>query len=137
MRHYLGRVFATFASLVLRLAVYDTQCGAKLFRVNPTVSNLFQQPFRSRWIFDVELLARFVQSVGPQRAEAAIFEYPLEQWRDVPGSKLRPKHFAKAAWDLFMIRSNYRLSVKDAPSDSPSGDAAGTNPSASVSERTV
>ena len=87
-RHYLGRGFATAASLVLGLPVYDTQCGAKLFRAGEGMRSLFAVPFRSRWIFDVELLARLIRrrkAVGEASVERGIYEYPLPEWRDVAG----------------------------------------------------
>src|SRR5690606_37481279 len=57
LRHYLGRIFATIASNVLDMKVYDSQCGAKLFEMN-MAQILFQKPFISKWLFDLELLYR-------------------------------------------------------------------------------
>lgn len=101
-RHYLGRAFATAASAILRLPVYDTQCGAKLFRVSDTLERALEEPFRSRWIFDVELLARLRSRWG---AEAALRleEYPVRRWKDIGGSKLRLRAFPMAALALARI----------------------------------
>jgi glycosyltransferase involved in cell wall biosynthesis len=109
-RHYLGRVFATAVSASLGLDVYDTQCGAKLFRVSPSIKALFQQPFHSRWIFDVEILARLIQARRGKelrQAEQVIYEVPLMEWRDIPGSKLGYSDFVRAAWELFRIHNYY------------------------------
>ncbi|MHA1943740.1 MAG: glycosyltransferase [Candidatus Thorarchaeota archaeon] len=109
LRHYLGRVAATAISLALGLRVYDTQCGAKLFRATPCVRGLFEAPFASRWLFDVEILARFIRSLGgdPSAAKDAIYEYPLTQWVDVEGSRLTPADYGRAAVDLLRIWRRY------------------------------
>jgi glycosyltransferase involved in cell wall biosynthesis len=112
IRHYLGRVFATAASLSLGVGVYDTQCGAKLFRATPELERLIELPFLTRWIFDVELLARMSRSRrgGPEtQLEDVVFEYPLFDWQDVAGSKVRGRDFAKAAVELFRIHTRYML----------------------------
>jgi dolichyl-phosphate beta-glucosyltransferase len=103
IRHYSGRVFATAASLALGIAVYDTQCGAKIFRATAPVRSAFDRPFQSRWIFDVEILSRYLAVCGTADAESRIYELPLRSWRDVPGSKLKLRHAARAAWDLARI----------------------------------
>jgi dolichyl-phosphate beta-glucosyltransferase len=110
IRHYLGRVFATAASLALGLAVYDTQCGAKLFRASPTLRAALDIPFETRWIFDVELLARLLFGAQGQPAltAAQFLEVPLRTWRDVAGSKLRLHHMARAASDLARIHLQLR-----------------------------
>ncbi len=109
-RHYAGRIFATLVSLVLRLPVYDTQCGAKCFRATPAVTALFEDPFLSRWIFDVELLARFTRLASADGLEPGqiLVEHPLAEWKEVPGSKLRLRHGFRALIDLARIRRRYR-----------------------------
>jgi dolichyl-phosphate beta-glucosyltransferase len=108
-RHYLGRVFATAASLVLGLPVYDTQCGAKLFRATPLLAKLFDEPFASRWIFDVELIARYLKATG---AKDGIYELPLDRWQDVGESKVRPVDFVRAIGELAQIYRRYRVAQR-------------------------
>ena len=122
-RHYLGRIFATVVSLVLRLPIYDTQCGAKLFRGTDELRHLLAEPFTAGWIFDVELIARLIQSRRGTRLpppDACIYELPLQAWRDVAGSKLRAKDFLRAITDLANIRRRYgrMRSTGDARGDS-------------------
>lgn len=116
VRHWLGRVFATIASLTLKLPVYDTQCGAKLFRADQTLALTLRAPFRSRWFFDVELIGRFAnlrRGEGDPAPENRMVEVPLQTWIDVAGSKLRPLDFARAFWELGGIWWRLREGPKD------------------------
>jgi glycosyltransferase involved in cell wall biosynthesis len=109
-RHYAGRLFATVVSLMLDAPVYDTQCGAKLFRSCSTVESLFHEEFITKWIFDVEILARLRQAIGPaawSQPGDLVYECPLETWQDVSGSKVRPQDFLHAPLDLIAIYRNY------------------------------
>jgi dolichyl-phosphate beta-glucosyltransferase len=110
IRHYLGRIFATAASVVLGLSIYDTQCGAKLFRASPEIRALFEQPFLTRWLIDVEIIARLIQrrrGTGLPKVEDVIYELPLCEWHDVPGSKVKPQDFFKAFFGLARIHWRY------------------------------
>jgi glycosyltransferase involved in cell wall biosynthesis len=101
-RHYLGRLFATAASSALGIAVYDTQCGAKVFRAE-IARALFAEAFLSPLLFDVELLARARVLLGRERALAAMVEVPLPAWADPGHSRLRAGSLVRVPWDLVRI----------------------------------
>jgi len=106
VRHYTGRVFATLASLTLRLPIYDTQCGAKIFKNTEALKRVFRKPFRVTWTFDVEFLARLSlveMANGNEDCSKHWIEYPLEEWVDIKGSKVGYTDFIKAAVEIFKI----------------------------------
>lgn len=114
-RHYLGRVTATLVSNMLGLPVYDTQCGAKLFRRTPHLAQLFAAPFSSRWAFDVEVIARWLGVHTGQDRDLLcerIVEFPLERWTDVPDTRIRLADLLVLPRDLLTIRRRYRDALK-------------------------
>ena len=123
-RHYLGRVFATAASHALDLPVYDTQCGAKILRVTAATGSLFGTPFRSPWIFDVELIARYLRlpvAPGEPARRDRLYELVLPAWHDKAGSKLRWYDFVRALIDVAHV---WRERVANRPPDSTTSTAA-------------
>jgi len=108
IRFLLGRIFATFAANILKLPVYDTQCGAKLFKAE-IAKVIFEKPFISRWLFDIELFARIIISYGYLNAKSKILEYPLTEWKDIKGSKLGIKDIIRQPYNLYKIHSFYKI----------------------------
>jgi glycosyltransferase involved in cell wall biosynthesis len=110
-RFLLGRVFATVVSRIINLPTYDTQCGAKLFKTQLAAS-LFREPFISKWLFDIELLARYVQLSDVPTVCTQVYEYPVFEWVDMSGSKLKLTDFLFAPWELWKIKRKYMYKVK-------------------------
>lgn len=99
LRHFLGRMFATWAAIFLKIKSYDSQCGAKLFR-KELIDVCFSEKFISSWIFDIEILLRL--------KETKVIEYPLKEWRERPGGNFKVfKAGIKAVGEVIMIRKRY------------------------------
>lgn len=101
-RHYIGRFFATAAANVLAMPFYDTQCGAKYFRDRVALAAALEQPFVSRWVFDLELLGRLHFGTGsaPPVPLHRFEERTLRRWVAVADSKLTLKGMSRALLDL-------------------------------------
>lgn len=106
-RHYVGRVIATFISLVLQLPVYDTQCGAKLFR-RAVVPAAFAEPFISPWLFDVEILARMIRLFGRPELPRKVAEMPLNEWIEQSDSRVKLSYMFRLPLELLKIYQTYR-----------------------------
>lgn len=106
VRHYFGRVFATFASIILDLPVYDTQCGAKIIHKS-WIEIAFSEPFISPWLFDIEILARLRNKYGHDALIKQSVEVPLNTWIEMGESKIRLSHLLKVPFELLRIHYKY------------------------------
>jgi len=112
VRNLIGVMMAAIIARYLRLNLYDSQCGAKMFRTD-VAAEVFRVRFVSRWLFDVEIFKRMKQFLARRlNADEAVMmnmhcrEIPLRSWREVPDSKL---HFSDALGILSeMIRIAWR-----------------------------
>lgn len=104
-RHLFGRVFSTFASIILKLPVYDTQCGAKILTRDLVVH--FTEPFMTQWLFDIEFLARYRNKSGVNNLLSNVVEVPLNEWIEKGESKIRLKHLLKVPFELWKINRKY------------------------------
>ena len=106
-RHFFGRVFATLASFITRIQIYDSQCGLKVFTVNSNLKLSLETPFRTRWLFDLELLQRInnqqIGNVGSEKIQEIAVEIPLRQWDEVSGTKFSLLAQIKSIWQLLFL----------------------------------
>ena len=112
-RFLIGRIIATFISNILDLKVYDTQCGCKVF-TKEISTQLFQKPFISKWLFDVELFFRMIHLFGKEKAILKMHEVPLKSWIEKGNSKVKPTYFFKLWLDLYTIKKEYTNHVSAA-----------------------
>jgi glycosyltransferase involved in cell wall biosynthesis len=116
VRRQIGRVFSTASATAVGVRIRDALCGAKMFRTGRYLNAVLNTPFGSRWIFDVELVARLaflsqLQSRRPIRD--TLYEFPLDRWDEIAGSKLKAFDFVRASGELIDLFLRYRLFPKE------------------------
>ncbi len=79
-RHLIGRVYATLVSDLLKIPVYDSQCGLKFVR-RSSFESIRDRLHITGFAFDVELLTMLLD------AGYVVQEHPID-WHEVAGGKV-------------------------------------------------
>lgn len=106
-RNIISMAINLIIQLILGMPFKDTQCGAKV--MTPTiVRKVFYKPFKTKWLFDVEIFIRMGKEYGREKATSLICEQPLRRWIHADGSKLSMKDSIKILWQLAQLMVIYR-----------------------------
>ena len=106
-----GRIIASFISNILDIKVYDTQCGCKVFTTE-IAKLVFDKPFISKWLFDVEIFSRILVHYGKPEALGLMDEIPVKKWIDKGDSKVKLSYFFRLWVDLYLIWQSHRKNLR-------------------------
>jgi len=117
IRRQTGRLFSASSAAAVGVGIRDALCGAKMFRTGAILDAIIARPFTSRWIFDVEMLARLnalLKLSGGPSISRSLYEFPLDEWYEIAGSKLHMTDFLRATVELTDLCLRYRVFSRNA-----------------------
>jgi len=97
LRHFIGRLIATLISFGWSESPYDSQSGFKMFLMTDNLERIISKEFKTKWFFDLEILS------GLQ--SGSIYEYPLNEWREINGSHLDFTSAPRIISEVFKVRN--------------------------------
>jgi len=102
IRSILGKCFIFLIRQIFDTNIYDSQCGAKIFKKD-LLEIAFGEKFISNWVFDIEILLRL------NSKNYKIVEYPLQKcFEDTNGSNVKILREAfRIILDLIKIKKRY------------------------------
>jgi hypothetical protein len=75
------------------------------------VRSVFDKPFVSKWLFDIEIFLRIQGAVGKENYVKKVCEIPVNEWKEVGGSKLKTSDFILAPLEILKIYRKYKKIV--------------------------
>jgi len=110
-RSLLSGIIKKFIRIILKTTFQDTQCGAKIFQRN-LVPFLFNKPFLTPWLFDVEIFLRLQKKFGKSTLRKGVLEFPLMHWQEIGDSKIKLKDSIKIPLQLLKLHYQFNIANK-------------------------
>lgn len=113
-RSFASSMIKKLIKQILKANFQDTQCGAKIFQRN-LVPFLFNKPFQTPWLFDVEIFLRLQEKFGRTTLQKGVLEYPLLHWSEIGDSRLHLKDTLKIPLQLLGLYYHYQIKRTEKP----------------------
>ena len=99
-RHIMARLITSLFALAWRDIPYDTQSGFKLYKYSADFDTILQEPFKTKWFFDIEIFIRFIKIKG---SNIVVWEEPVASWFDISGSKVNYRQALRILFEIILV----------------------------------